>query len=508
MLLVKAISPRYPTVTTMLRILSIETLSKSNFDQGKPFHDVIATDNEGDRIGITLKNYHKNKFEDILKEQNYYVLKNVGTQRFTNNKLNHLTHDIRLIFINKTTVVPVPSNQRTGSDGFRFIPFEDLISCQLPEKHTADVIGKVHYYDREPKTYGSTSDEKSKYINLELKDIDGSIVSCTLFAKYMVDFFAHMKQTDENQCIILLIQFGRTKKYNPQLTVGSDWSHTRLFFDTNLPIITDFRTRFLANHEENGAETSFAPSLTPTLTPKGKPLDEWFENVTCVGCADLSYNNEGVYVVTADIIAIEPDSMWSYIACKKCHRTAKSKSNDVDLTLDIDQQLMLKCNCSYCGDNPQVALRFTVSVRVSDDTGVATVTIFETVVKKFVTKSAYELQKSLPEDEDHPSELEALLGQNLLLKVDVKPYNKKYTLENYTVKDASTDETFFEKFREQYRALFGGVTYNIFRKTAKRHNREIELQDQRIEELEKEVQFLKDLLWEHFKTQPPSPKKN
>ncbi|XP_071691700.1 uncharacterized protein [Rutidosis leptorrhynchoides] len=381
MLLVKAINPRYPTVSTMVRILSIETLSKSNFDQGKPFLDVIATDKEGDRIGITLKNYHKNKFEDILKEQNIYVLKNVGTQRFTNNKLNHWTHDT-----------------------------------------------------------------------------SGSIVSCTLFAKYMVDFFAHMKQTDENQCVILLIQFGRTKKYNRQLTVGSDRSHTGLFLDTNIPIVTDFRTRFLANHEENGAETSFAPSLTPTLTPKGKPLDEWFENVTCVGCGDLSYNNvrlilEGVYVVAADIIVIEPDSTWSYIVCKKCHRTAKTKSNDVDLTLDIDQQLMLKRNCSNCGDNPQVALRFKVSVRMSDDTGIATVTIFETIVKKFVTKSAYELQKSLLEDEDHPSELEALVGQNLLLKVDVKPYNKKYTLEKYTVKDASTDETFFEKFREQYKKL-------------------------------------------------------
>ncbi|XP_071718744.1 uncharacterized protein [Rutidosis leptorrhynchoides] len=228
LLLIGGITARSPSVSTRLKILSIETLSKPKFDNDLPFLDVIASDEQGDRISLTLKNAHKKKYEELIHEQNIYVLKNVGTLKLNNqmSKLNHWTHDCRLIFLNKTTLVPVPATQWSGSDGFKFIPFADLISCQLPEKHTADVIGRVNFYDREPKSYGSGSDDKSKYINLELKDLDASIVSCTLFAKYMVNFLEYMKTVAESQCVILVIQFGRTQKYQRQLTVGTDWTHT------------------------------------------------------------------------------------------------------------------------------------------------------------------------------------------------------------------------------------------------------------------------------------------
>ncbi|XP_071689037.1 uncharacterized protein [Rutidosis leptorrhynchoides] len=478
LLMVGAITPRAPHVNTRLKLLSIETLTRSYFDHGLPFLDVIATDDQGERIGLTVKNTHKKKYEELLKEQQIYVFKSIGTLKLSNhNSLNHWTHDCKLIFTNKTTFVPVPPTQWSGSDGFKFIPFIDLITCQLSEKHTADVIGCVNYYDREPKYYGSSNDEKSKYINLELKDLDGSIVSCTLFRTYMVKFLAYMKQLDSSQCVILVIQFGRTKKFQHQLTVGTDWTHTRVFMDSDLPVIEDFRKRYLAVQNDNDSQSSFAPSFTPSLTPKGKPLDEWFQNVLCVGCDDLSINHstintntlfggyivvvngtvfaaitwEGTFVVEAEIIAIEPHEPWSYIACKKCHKTAPTTSKDVDLTLDIDQQLLLKRICRDCGEHPQVALRFKVSVRVVDATGIATFTVFESLVKKYVTESAYEIKKALPEDEDQPVELEALVGNTLLCKLEITGNHKKYKQTNFTVKEYSTDEVFVDHFRQQFK---------------------------------------------------------
>ncbi|XP_071688762.1 uncharacterized protein [Rutidosis leptorrhynchoides] len=316
LLCIGAITARSPSVSTRLKILSIETLSRQNLDKGLPFLDVIASDEQGDRISLILKNAHKKKYEELLHEQNIYVVQNVGTLKLNSqmSKLNHWTHDCKLIFINKTTIVPVPSTQWTGSNGFKFIPFLELINCQLPEKHTADVIGRVNFYDREPKSYGSGSEDKSKYINLELKDLDGSIVSCTLFAKYMVDFLAYMKTVADTQCVILVIQFGRTQKYQRQLTVGTDWTHTRVFIDSDIPVMNEFRKRYMELHKDNDSESSLAPSFTPSLTPKGKTLEEFFEHVICVGCGDLSINIAGIFVVEAEIIAIEPDESWSYIA--------------------------------------------------------------------------------------------------------------------------------------------------------------------------------------------------
>ncbi|XP_071739219.1 uncharacterized protein [Rutidosis leptorrhynchoides] len=413
MVLVGSITPRTPNVSLRVKILSIETLTKQNFNNGQPFLDVILTDREGDRIGLTLITAMKKKYEEVLKEQHIYDLKNVYVQQNNFQRDgHHWNHKSKLVINNKTSVVPISSTDWVGSDGFKFVPFNDLIKCHLPNKHTADVIGRVQFYNREPKSSRSSDDPTSKYINLELKDLDGAIVSCSIWGQHMLEFLTYMKQLEEQQCVVLIIQFGRTQKYQNQLTVTTDWTHTRLFMDANISVVTEFRSRYLELFGNDDTSSSIVPSQTPTLTPLGKPLDEWFNNVLCVECSDLSVENSGTYIVEAEIIAIEPE--------------------------DIYMVLALKRSCGGCRNNPQVAvryltliykiLRFKVSVRVADADGYATFTLFETQVNKYVTKSAYELLKGLPEDQDQPDELDAL---------------------NYTVKDATTDDAFLAKYHEQ-----------------------------------------------------------
>ncbi|XP_071712816.1 uncharacterized protein [Rutidosis leptorrhynchoides] len=404
-----AITTKKPNINIRCKLLSIETFSKPNVDNGAPYLEVIAINEKGDRICITLKNHMKKKHENLLKEQEAYIVQNIYVQNnFNINKLNHWVHSY--------------------------------------------VIGKVQYYYREPKSYGSNTDEKSKYINLELKDLEGSVIRCTLFRDYMVKFLGHMKIVKDDECVILFyteIQFPNSNVIVGHLTVSTDWNFTRIFIDSDLSCIADFRTSILANHNNEDSEVSLAPSMIPSLTHPTKDIDEWFAKSTCVTCDDLSFESPGFYVILAEIITIEPDMPWCYISCKKCHKTAKPVSKEVDLTLDIDQQLALKLTCSgTCGDNPQVALRFKVIVRVADDYDTATLTIFETVVNKYVTKSAYLLKKSLKEDDDQPEELEALLGNTLLFRLEITGYNKKYTTSNYILKDVTTDESFIQKYKE------------------------------------------------------------
>ncbi|XP_071727108.1 uncharacterized protein [Rutidosis leptorrhynchoides] len=398
-----AITTEKPNINIRCKLLSIETFSKPNVDNGAPYLEAIVVDEKGDRICITLKNPIKKKHESMLKEQEAYIVQNIYVQNnFNMNKLNHWVHSNRLMMINKSSVLPVPSSDWSGNNGFRFIPFAYLLTCALPEKHTADVIGKVQYYDREPKSYGSNNDDKSKYINLELQDLEGSVISCTLWRDYMVTFLGHMKNVKDDECVILVIQFGRTNKFGRLTHFGK-------------PQQRRFRS----------ITGTFADTVSDTPT---KDIDEWFANSTCVTNDDLSFESPGTYVILAEIIAIEPDMPWSYISCKKCHKTANPVSKEVDLTLDIDQQLALKRTCSgTCGDNPQIAVRFKVIVRVADEYDTATLTIFESVVNKFVTKSAYQLKKSMKEDDDQPEELDALLGNTLLFKLEITGYNKKHT---------------------------------------------------------------------------------
>ncbi|XP_071699495.1 uncharacterized protein [Rutidosis leptorrhynchoides] len=414
MVMVGASNQRKPNINIRLKILSIETMTRPAFDNGLHFLDIIAVDDLGDRIDIVVRNQIMNKYEQLLHEQEPYVIKNAFVCNNPNkNKLAHWLHDSKLMITNKSSLIPVPATEWTGSDGFKFIPFSDLITCQLPEKATADVIGRVYFYNREPKSYGNSTQEKSQYINLELKNLDGEIVSCTLFAKYMTKFLTLMKEIPDNQCVVLIIQFGRTAKFGNHLTVGTDWSFSRIYIDTDLPAIKDFKQSIEAMYNTDDSEQTLGPSLTPTLTPPVKSLEEWFSGAFYVECCNLSFDN-------------------------KVSQKATTVSKDVDLTIDIDQQLSLKRK-----------YWFKVSVRVADENGVATLTLFESQVLKYVKVSAYTLAKALPEDQDLSVELDALIDNTLLFKIEVSGYNKKYSTSNYTIKDATTDPVFVEKYNEQ-----------------------------------------------------------
>ncbi|XP_071708077.1 uncharacterized protein [Rutidosis leptorrhynchoides] len=329
-------------------------MTRVALDNGLPFLDIIAVDELGDHIGIVVRNQIKDKYDQLLKEQDQYLIKNAFVCNNPNkNKLAHWLHQSKVMITNKSALIPVPSTEWNGNDGFKFIPFSDLITCQLPEKATA----------------------------------------------------------------------------------GTDWNFSRIYIDTDLPAIKEFKQSLEAMCNKDDSEHTLGPSLTPALTPPVKSLDDWFTGALCVQCCDLSFENTGIFIVHAEIIAIEPDEPWSYIACKKCHKKANTVSKEVDLTIDIDEQLAFKHKCSACGENPHVVVRFKVSVRVADENGVATLTLFESQVLKYVKESAYTLTKSLPEDQDFPIELDALLNNTLLFKLEID----KLKISTLSIKDDSSE---------------------------------------------------------------------
>ncbi|XP_071733559.1 uncharacterized protein [Rutidosis leptorrhynchoides] len=199
-----------------------------------------------------------------------------------------------------------------------------------------------------------------------------------------------------------------------KLAVSTDWKNTNVLIDTDHP-------------------------LTQIQTP-------FFKKAQYVGLDRLNPSMEGIYIIQATINTILPDDTWYYIACKKCNKSTKPVILNCDLTLDVDQLLNLERKCYGCIKKSDVVVRFKVPIRVENQTGTASFTVFESVVKKFLTQSSYELMKTLSEDDDYPEELELLLQMTLLFKIDVGAYNKERGIQNYTVKDATDDPTFFELY--------------------------------------------------------------
>ncbi|XP_071731850.1 uncharacterized protein [Rutidosis leptorrhynchoides] len=173
----------------------METMVNKNFDQGRPFLELIISDEEGDRIGVTIKNFYKEKYETLLKIQHNYIFKNafIGNNPFSG-RTTHWSQDSKLNFNHKTSVLPLEATEWNGDNGFKFIPFDDLLAeNKVAEGVTADVIGRVTNYSPE-KQYRDGDDLQSKYIVIDLKDLNDTVLSCTLWGTFMKDFQNHLNE--------------------------------------------------------------------------------------------------------------------------------------------------------------------------------------------------------------------------------------------------------------------------------------------------------------------------
>ncbi|XP_071687483.1 uncharacterized protein [Rutidosis leptorrhynchoides] len=351
--MIQRITLRNSFVNIRFKLLSFEVMSKKKFDSGLPFLDLIVCDEEGSRIGITIKNVLMSRYEPLLKVQNNYLLRNASViSNLFKGKSKHWEHPCKLMLTQRSTVVNVPANEWRVSSGFKFIPFNDLITCKLEEGVTAE-----------------------------------------------------------------------------QLTVRSDWTFTRILINHDCEEGNDFIKSILETH----ANSETTESLAPSSEPAEDPVEAWFKYTTSVDYFDLPFCEPGMYVVHAKIISVLSDDPWWYIGCKKHHKKANPEVTDVDLTLDVDS-------------------KYKVSVCIEDLTDTTTVTLFKTQVCKYVTKSAYQLQKSLLDSQDFPDDLDVLIGNKLVFKLDVSNYNLTSVNPNYTVKDVMSEVAYVEKFKTKLEA--------------------------------------------------------
>ncbi|XP_071740049.1 uncharacterized protein [Rutidosis leptorrhynchoides] len=214
-----------------------------------------------------------------------------------------------------------------------------------------------------------------------------------------------------------------------QMTIRSDWNYTKVIINGDIQEVKEFRTCLMEMH----ANDESVGSLAPSLTPPGDKLQGWFDKVTCVGCDELAISS--VLHRLQEMLQKE--------------NTAKPL---VDLTLSMDELLSLKRKCVLV--NVVKTQTFKVSVlgadKTDDDNSTASFTLFQSQVVKYVTKSAYQLYKMLPEGQDQPVEFDALIGNILFFKVEVNNYTLIRDNPVYTVKDATGDPVFIEKFTEEY----------------------------------------------------------
>ncbi|XP_071688261.1 uncharacterized protein [Rutidosis leptorrhynchoides] len=161
-------------VNFTIKIKVVHLLQKVGYgyDEGKPTLELIVSDEEGPKIVINIRNSLKAKFDNHIREWVFFCISNAAVvDSPLQYRTKHIQHEYKLMFTKKTTVVPFPPTEWRRTNGFSFIPFDILRSKGLKVGVSVDVIGRIANYS-EVQNFRNTGELKSKYINLQLIDLE------------------------------------------------------------------------------------------------------------------------------------------------------------------------------------------------------------------------------------------------------------------------------------------------------------------------------------------------
>ncbi|GJX26424.1 replication protein A 70 kDa DNA-binding subunit B [Tanacetum coccineum] len=156
-------------------------------------------------------------------------------------------------------------------------------------------------------------------------------------------------------------------------------------------------------------------------------------------------------VIVGIVIAIQEDEGWWYLRYRTC-RTKVIKSPEY---IDLESEVLKKAT-----DWPNdwwrrkcqawvllIKSQFRLQIRVQDETGTMSLSLFNDEVQAIVGRSAYQLCDKYAKSEFdglYPSEITSLIGTRYAFKVVIDDYNAKNLLSVFNVLRLSNDPNIIE----------------------------------------------------------------
>ncbi|CAH1435803.1 unnamed protein product [Lactuca virosa] len=140
---------------------------------------------------------------------------------------------------------------------------------------------------------------------------------------------------------------------------------------------------------------------------------------------------EKTVVIVGTVKGIRQNIRWYYLACSNCKKSAKQKESStdkVDGSHEVAEIVTYECANPKCKNiKISVIPRFKISLRVQDNTGTLTLTLFDQEAKKlfkYTAKELYDKNKKLGINLDlYPMELKVVVDKKLAIKIDISSYN-------------------------------------------------------------------------------------
>ncbi|GJQ95931.1 RNA-directed DNA polymerase, eukaryota, reverse transcriptase zinc-binding domain protein [Tanacetum coccineum] len=218
---------------------------------------------------------------------------------------------------------------------------------QLDSLLKEDVIGHVATVG--DVVHGERKGKKNRRMVVELTNIEGLKLKCTLWDAFINDFKTRMESSSD-YIKVCVFQFESVQSANVLNTFYS----SRFFIDEEIPEIDDFRTRLLARVSDDTSSLQVS-NLT---SESSQALEEksFFYGTKYVNIEQLM-DVPCACVALATITSIEYEEGWVYIACCECN--CKAVPNEDESSSKKDGK------------------RLILQVRVSDDLACASFLMFD-----------------------------------------------------------------------------------------------------------------------------------
>ncbi|CAH1423129.1 unnamed protein product [Lactuca virosa] len=344
--------------------------------------EMILMDEKGNKIQATVSKRNIYRFKNIVKEGMPFYIKGPDFAALKIDTFKLTPQDQKLTFVPQTVVIKC--NDFSGHEfGFSFVDYQNILSFAHPQDKSVDVMGLVvavaEIQRHDP--------DKSKHkLNINIQDAKGLQLHFYLWGDYAYKMQEYIHNNPHNRRIVVILQFGQINVFRDRRSVNTYFTSSKLFINSHIDEIIRF------NKSLDGDDVPDSSTNTFSVIPS-KQLSEYDDFMIKNKLNAISEVWEPVekcsFVIVGTIKGILQNKTWYYKACTNCFGKAVPFNGS-----DDQQTKSYVCHNGDCTkDTTSVVPRFMIPIRVQDNTGTLTLTMFERDGKYLLKQSPKELVK-------------------------------------------------------------------------------------------------------------------
>ncbi|CAA0383876.1 unnamed protein product [Arabidopsis thaliana] len=398
--------------------------------------DLLLVDDKGERIQASIRSQLLSKFQEKLEEGDCYMIMNFEISD-NGGSYRASSHPYKINFMSMTHVKKCDEQIPNLEFRFNFVPFSDIQARTDNDNVFIDVIGEIIGMQELKEV--NVSGRQTKLLNLQLRDLGESVIDVTLWEKWAEDLYSYVKGYKDGS-IVLVGSLMKIKTYNGKISVQNASFSTKLFINSSIAEITEFKESLAKS--DCLALTTISTITSSSSSKHSKPSFSLRDQKTI---ADI--NSGGACNIIASIFSIDTKVPWFCIGCTICFKKVSPYFNPETEEIEAGKYECEKCDTFVT----TTSTRFRVQVTVLDHTGEASFLLFDQDVIKLIHKSAYELleqQVQFNRSDKIPQELLDLEGRQFVFTIQGSDSTKFSRPSIFRVYELTDKPEIVQKFQE------------------------------------------------------------